>query len=298
MTTQGNRAMIDSILTDVRSSWQAIDDLFGSLGPKDWAQPHGPDWTMADPPFHLAYFDKEILVDGIEKGPDLPREQQHVWRNFRELNEWNVRKFAERSSGQTPQQSVEQMQATREALLNVTSSMTDGDLDRPVFIPICGCGWLNAGMALNVLRAHTWNHATELKLRLGESTPTPSGSCTHNAVGMYQNIFAMFANKEEAAKAKLTAVLEFTGPGGGSWTVRVDQGAITVAEEHAQPADLVMTQSTDTFVKMITGIADPMSLIQSGDIKVQGMEHMPTYGAVFAPPDPDRIIEPMSPPAA
>ena len=65
--------MIDSILTDVRSSWQAIDDLLGSLEPKDWAQPHGPDWTMADPPFHLAYFDKEILVDGIEKGPDLPR---------------------------------------------------------------------------------------------------------------------------------------------------------------------------------------------------------------------------------
>ena len=71
----------------------------------------------------------------------------------------------------------------------------------------------------------------------------------------------------------------------------------SVPEEHAEPADLVMTQSTDTFVKIITGIADPMSLIQSGDINVQGMEHMATYGAVFAPPDPDMDIEPMSPPA-
>ena len=297
MAAQGNRAMIDSILTDVKSSWQAIDDLLGSLGPNDWAQPHGPDWTMADPPFHLAYFDKAIVAEGIQKGPDLPKEQQHVWRNFRELNEWNARKFAERPSSQTPQKNIEQMQATREAILNVTGSMTDGDLDRPVFIPICGCGWLNAGMALQVLRAHTWNHSMEIRLRLERTSPLPSASCTHNALGMYQNIFTMFANKEEAAKAKLTAVLEFTGPGGGSWTVRVDGDAIAVAEEHAEPADLVMTQSTDTYVKMITGMIDPMAAIQSGEIKVQGMEHMATYGAVFAPPDPDMDIEPMSPPA-
>ena len=248
MAAQGNRVMIDGLLTDVRSSWQAIDELFGSLGPNDWGRPHGADWTMADPPYHLAYFDKAVVAEGIQKGPDLPKEQQHVWRNFRGLNEWNARKFAERSSGQTPQRSLEQMQATREAILDVTRSMTDGDLERPVFIPICGCGWPNAGMALYLLNAHTWNHATELKLHLEKTSPTPSASCT-------------------------------------------------VAEEHAQTADLVMTQSPDTFVKMFTGMADPMSLIQSGELKVQGMEHLPTYGSIFPAPDPDRDIDPMSPPA-
>ena len=69
-----------SLLADLDDLWQNLDAIFVSLGSSDWSRQHGPHWTFADVPYHLAYFDREIVAHPIERGPDLPTAEQWAAR--------------------------------------------------------------------------------------------------------------------------------------------------------------------------------------------------------------------------
>ena len=294
MTTAETAPTPQGLLANLENLWAGIDEMLGSLGPNDWSRQHGPDWTFADVPYHLSYFDQELIVTAIDRGPDVPEAEQHVWRDFNELNAWNVEMFARRPAGQTPQQSLEAMQATREALRRVVGPMSDADLDRPIFTPLFGA-WINAGAMLMACGGHTWNHHTELQLRLERTEPQPSAAAVQTSLGFYNTLAPhIMLDREQAASRQLTVVMEYTGPGGGAWPCRVAGGGFTVSEGRAEQPDLVITQSTDTFVKTWIGMADPAALMQSGEIQMQGSpESMEAYGALFQPPDPSKAIPPM-----
>lgn len=297
MVDQGNGSFAGSVLADLENTWGCIDEMLGSFGPNDWARKHGPDWVMSDLPYHLSYFDRDIVVNPIERGPNVSLAEQAVFRTFNQLNDWNARMFAQRPAGQTPQQALEQMHASRYAVRRMLGQMTDGDLNRPAFCPLPGCGWLPAQMLVMAIRSHTWNHANELRLRLERSSPVPSPSATHGALQFYSSFFTMLFDKQAGANATFTSVMDFTGPGGGAWTTRIANGALTQVEERAAGADLVMSMTPETFGKQLVGMADPMSLMQSGEIKVEGMENMGTYAQLFPPLTLDRVFEPMGAPA-
>lgn len=81
--------------------WGCLDGLFAELEPRDWSRKHGPDWVLADLPYHLAYFDRDIIADPIEQGPNLPLEARLSLSSQVEINAWNAQKLAERPAGQT-----------------------------------------------------------------------------------------------------------------------------------------------------------------------------------------------------
>jgi hypothetical protein len=248
----------DALLADLEDLWQKLDALIGSLKPGDWSRRHGKDWTFADVPYHLSYFDRDIVANPIERGPNVPADEQRVLRSTRELDAWNARKFAERPVNQTPEQSVEQMHASHDAIRRIIGKISDADLSRPVFIHLPGCGWLTARFALEACRAHTWSHFLQLRLHMKRDRPVPSLSVTHGALAFYMGFFPMTLNRAQAAKTPFTLVMEFTGLGGGAWTVRVADGACTVREERAPQADLVMMQSPETFLKTLAEMHNPM----------------------------------------
>src|SRR5579859_2698210 len=117
---------------------------------------------------------------------------------------------------------------------------------------------------------------------------------------MYMGFMPMFVNREAEAKMTLTAVLEFTGPGGGAWTIQVANGQTTATEARAAKADLTVTQSPDTFIKTRDKMHNPMLAMLTGKMKVRGFRKMGTFGKLFAPPKPDTVIGASSsgPPAA
>ena len=289
------KTMLSSLMAQIEELWGHFDELFGSLGPDDWSRQHGPDWTFADVPYHLVYFDRDLIAQGIERGPQVPSEEQRVMRTQRELNDWNAAKFAERPAGQTLEQSLEQMRASREALRRVVATMSDADLDRPVWFPLTGCGWLTAQWVLLACIAHNWSEFIQLRYHMNRTTPVPSDGITHAALGLLVGFFPAGLDRAQAAKTRFTTVMEFTGPGGGAWTIRVAEGACTLTEERAAPADLVMSQSPETFELIRVGKLDPMAAMQSGELKVEGMQHMATFGMLFPTPTLDTVIEPMSP---
>ena len=293
MATAASQPTVQGLLGNLENLWQGIDEFLGTLGPDDWTRPHGPDWAFADLPYHLSYFDREIIARAIELGPDIPADEQQVWSSFNDLNAWNDQRFTQRPVGQTPEQSLEQMRASRDEIRRVAGQMGDADLERPTFIPIFE-GWLNAAAVLAACGAHTWNHHTELRLRLDRTSPQPSPAATHSALAFYTTLIPHVSlDRDQAANRQFTTVMEFTGPGSGAWTVRVANGSCNCSEERAGQPDLVLTQSPETFVKTLAGMQDPAAAIESGVIKVQGIENMPTYGGLFPPVDPSQVIPPM-----
>ncbi|MDP6452914.1 MAG: hypothetical protein QF898_06360 [SAR202 cluster bacterium] len=114
--TSSNRAIVDGMLAKFEDVWGVLDQLFGSLGPDDCLRPHGPDWTMADPPYHISYFDRELAAIPIERGTDVPESEQTAWRNLNELNAWNEKMFAQRPDGQIAQWNMDGMRASRDRL--------------------------------------------------------------------------------------------------------------------------------------------------------------------------------------
>ena len=290
-----SNSQIQVLMASIKGLWDNFDELFDSMKPEDWSRMHGADWTFADVPYHVAYFDRNPVVKAIERGPDVPQEDRRVMRTLQELNAWNVDRFAERAAGQTPEQSMQQMRAVRQAMQNLLSTMSDEDLNRPIWFPLPGGGWLTVMFALMGCVAHTWSEFIQLRYHMERATPEPSAEATHATMSVLTGFFPVALDRKQAANTQFTALLEFTGPGGGAWTIRVADGSCTVMEERAGKADLVMTQSPETFELIRQTKLDPMGAIQGGQLKVDGMEHMQTFGALFPPPDIDREIEPMAP---
>jgi hypothetical protein len=280
-----------ALMADLEDLWQKIDAILGSLGPADWSRKHGKDWTFADVPYHMAYFDREVIANGIARGPNMPSDERQALRSVAELNAWNARKFAERAASQTVEQSLAQMRAGRDAIRQAVAGLSDADLERPVWSSLPGGGWQTVRRALEGCTAHTWNHLMELRLRLKRTSPGPQPSQTHRALAFYMTIFPAMCNRAQAAKTRFTSVMEFTGAGGGAWSFYVADGACRVTEGRAPQPDLVLTQSAETFQATMIGAQNPMLAMLSGKIKVRGLRNMATFGKLFPPPRPDSIFE-------
>jgi len=280
-----------ALMADLEDLWQKIDVVLGSLGPADWSRKHGKDWTFADVPYHMAYFDREVIANGIARGPNMRADERQALRSVAELNAWNVRKFAERSASQTVEQSLAQMRAGRDAIRQAVAGLSDADLDRPAWSSLPGGGWQTVRRALEMCTAHTWNHLMELRLRLKRTSPEPQPSQTHRALAFYMNLLPAMCNRAQAANTRFTSVMEFTGPGGGAWSLHVAHGTCCAVEERAPQPDLVLTQSAATFQATMIGAQNPMLAMLTGKIKVRGLRSMATFGKLFPPPKPDTILE-------
>ena len=61
----------------------------------------------------------------------------------------------------------------------------------------------------------------------------------------------------------------FDVDGAGTWTVRVEDGAVAV-DEGAQDADTTISASEDTFRQIVAGEQNPTSAYMTGKLKIRG----------------------------
>jgi len=269
-----------ALLADLEGLWQRFDELVGTLGPDDWSGKHGQDWTFIDVPYHLAYFDLDVIATAITRGLNVPRNEQ-ILRTEAEQDAWNEIKFTQRPTSTTPEQCLEQMWVSRQAIRNAVAGLSEADLDRPVFIPLVGLGWVSIRVALETSYSHTWNHFMQLRFWMKCSTITPEPEQTHRALAYFMASFARNMDREQAAQTRLTTVMEFSSPGGGVWTLQVAGGTCRVSEGMAAYADLVIIQSPETFVRTRTGIETPKLALGMGKIKVHGLWNLVTFEQLF-----------------
>ena len=97
--------------------------------------------------------------------------------------------------------------------------------------------------------------------------------------------------RPEVAKNPFTIGWEFTGPAASSWTMRVAEGACTLAEGRAENPNLRLTMSPETFnIVMIRQAKNPMLAMLRGEMKVKGFSKMGMMKKLFVP-DPDKEIK-------
>jgi DinB family protein len=284
------RARVEARMAQLEEMWAHLDELCAGFGPDDWARRHGPDWTFADVPYHMYYFDQEFIAEAIEKGPNVPDDQRVAMRTMGDVSAWNASWFARRPSDQTPEQSLAQMRASREAIRRAVARLSDADLGRPVWFSLVSTrGWRTVEFALWVCLIHTWMEFMELRLHAQRDMPVPSPEITHIAVDGYTRLLRIFLNQEQAAKTALTAVREITGPGGGAWTIRVADGACTITEGRPAEADLVVSQSPEAYVKAPL----PIVVMKNREGQVSNWELLAIFSQLFPPPPPEKVIEPL-----
>jgi hypothetical protein len=218
-----------ALLADLEELWQRFDEVVGTLGPDDWSGKHGQHWTFPDVPYHLAYFDLEVIVTAIKGGLKVQTLEQFLCTET-EQDAWKEITFTQRPPATAPEQCLEQMWASRQAIRNAVADLGEADLERPVFLPLVGLGWVSVRVALETCYSHTWNHLMQLRFWMKCTTLMPGPAQTQRALSYFLASFARNLNREQAAQTHLTAVMAFSGLDGGVWTLHVARGSCHLIE--------------------------------------------------------------------
>jgi putative sterol carrier protein len=88
-----------------------------------------------------------------------------------------------------------------------------------------------------------------------------------NARQFFESLEARAADSSKAAGMNASYLFDIDGA--GKWTVRVENGKISVGEGE-QPADTTISASEDTFVKIVNGDQNATTAFMTGKVKVSG----------------------------
>lgn len=284
MTTlrEASAAQLRAAIEDL---YARSDEVLAGLDASGWRRAHGKQWTMADVPYHLAYFERELVIAGIERGESLPPEAQFLLSTPREIDAWNDSMLSLRPRGQSGPEALEELRAVRARMRELTASMGDADLALPFWTPLAGIGWRDRRYALASAIIHNWSEHMQLLIRLERGQPLPEPETTHLALdGMVRHL-PMGITREVARPFR--ARLEFTGAGGGSWLLHAHDFACDVTEDATSAADLVLTMTPRTWVRLWNRMTNPLALVLSGRLRVSGYSRLATFGRIFGPPSPN-----------
>ena len=265
--------------TELNDIWSKFDSLYASLQPGAWDRKFGKDWTFADQPFHMSFID-DMVAHNISAGDSIPEVERVLANDEASLRSWNAERLATRPAGQTGPQSLDQWKKSRQTILDAVSRFTEADLNRKAWMPIF-MGWADARGLLSFSLAHAVGEYWELMTRLKKHGPLPTAKDIKFRFDMVMGVMPLLMKKEAAKGVTLTAVMTFTGPGGGSWTLNIKDGECQVSEGRAAKRDLEMTTDFSGFEKMGRKMANPMIMMLTRQVKVSGMGKMGTFGKIF-----------------
>jgi hypothetical protein len=280
MTT---RTELDALMARVKEMWAHQDTLFRIIGEtQQWDHKHGTEWTFADVPYHLAYCNRDLVSRPIKLGRDVPVEERVSIATMDELNEWNALEFAARPAVQTAEESLAELRTSWAEIRNIITEWTDADLERPWWMPFMGGMWLTVRDGLQWTLGHDWSEFMQLRIHLGRSEPVPNPEITTQFLGMvFGGQYPQMLDVEAAQGREFRAVMTFSDPGVSSFTIEVSEGAVNVRPGEVKQADLVISQSAESFEKTRSGIRPLADGIQKGEVQVNDMESLATFGELF-----------------
>jgi putative sterol carrier protein len=88
-----------------------------------------------------------------------------------------------------------------------------------------------------------------------------------NAREFFETLEARSGDSSKAAGLNATYLFDISGA--GKWTVRVENGKVSVQEGEGE-ADTTISASDETFVKIVNGEQNPSSAFMTGKLKVSG----------------------------
>lgn len=273
-----------SVLRRAESIWGSVDDLFDRFDARQWAEPHGEHWVFADVPYHLGYFDREMIADHI--GNDTDPEGPAVFRTIGDVDSWNDRHFDARRDPSVDG-ALDRMREGRAAVLDAVASAGD---DTTAFLPLPGIGATTIDGALATLVMHTWNHFVEARIRSGIDVRADP-EVTSLAIRSNLGFMPVGLNRRAATSTDLSICFEVRGI--GAFGVEVSDGDCQVTSERpARPQLTLRFPDEGAFASVFNGIGNPMLMTMNGKLRVKGLSRLPTFARLFPPPTPDTVLGP------
>jgi hypothetical protein len=266
---------ISQTLTDLETIWTALDSFYERFTPQDWARKHGQDWTFADMPYHLAYFN-QMVINNIRND-----EGQQSKLTLQELNVWNDAHFADRPASQAGSNVLAYLHETQAALRQLT---TQHPPETPVFLPlIIVGGWRTLTFALEYLLDHTWLHFTESHLRYTQSLPDLPASLVTRALNFSMMAAAGALQPEDLVGVNLVTILQLTGEGRGTWTFTMRDGKCQVEAGSTAHADAEITTDIATYLKTsVHNMQAPILALLMGKTRIKGLAGGQQFQKIFA----------------
>jgi hypothetical protein len=277
------RTELDALMAQVEEMWGHQYTLLRIIDETNqWNNKHGQEWTFADVPYHLAYCNRDLVFRPMKFGRDLSVEERVIISTIDDLNEWNELEFAERPTGQTAEESLSELRASWDEIRDIVAKWVDTDLERPWWMPFMGGMWLTVRDGLLWTLSHDWSEFVQLRVHMGRSEPVPSPQITTHFLGMViVGQFPLMLDVEAAQGREFCAVMAFTDPGVSSFVIEVADGQASVRPGEVEEADLVITQSAESFEKTRSGIQTLSEAIQEGAVWVNDMASLATFGELF-----------------
>ena len=247
------RAQLNELMRLQEDMWTLIDTVFTNVAAADaWDRKHGADWILADVPYHLAYVDRDLIARPLEFGEEMPPEEQI---KILDLGSWNEAEFAKRPQNQTPAESVTEMKATWDDIRRIVAGFTDADLERMMWQPLVGMGWIPFSVSLSICRNHEYSEFLQARIHLGDTEPVPSVELTDGYLAsMTGSILQFFVDQDAAADKEIVAAFNFTDAGVSPKSIRVINGIFFAEPDISADAELVLKLDSVTFEKRLRQI--------------------------------------------
>jgi putative sterol carrier protein len=75
---------------------------------------------------------------------------------------------------------------------------------------------------------------------------------------------------DESRTAGMNNTYRFEVDGAGSWTVDVQNGKVSVAQDGDAEPDVTISSSEETFLKLVQGEQNPTTAYMTGKLKIKG----------------------------
>jgi len=268
-------------LSDLETIWSVLDSFYARFSLQDWSRKHGKEWTFADMPFHVAYFN-QMVINGIKNDDG---EQSKL--TLQELNIWNDAHFVDRPASQAGSNVLAYLHETQSALRQLAVQHPP---EMPVFLPlIIVGGWRTLTFALEYLLDHTWLHFTESHLRYDQRLPDLPASMVYRVLNFSMEMARGALRSEDLMGVNLVTTLRLTGDGGGAWTFTMRDGKCQVEEKAVTHADAEITTDIATYLKTsVHNMQSPILALLMGKTKIKGMAGSQQFQKIFAT-TPSRI---------
>ena len=268
-------------LARLENLWESVDELFGSFDESQWARPHGADWTFADVPFHLGYFDAEAIAGPIAADGSAVEPMNSV----EDVDRWNDDRMANRPAAGVAS-ALEQMEHGRAAIRAAVAGAAPG---QEVVAPLAGVRPLPVASVLTHGLAHTWSHLNEAAYR-SQSAVRASPEVSAVAVESTLVFMTILLDRDAASESSLT--IGFDVGAIGSYTLAIADGDGHVSESDGSPVDLRFRFGDEqAFSRMFSGVSNLGRLLLTRAVRIKGYSKLRLFGTLLPPPDRSQVIE-------
>lgn len=281
-----SQAVSSSVLPFQETLWSVTNTFFQPFTASDWARKHGRDWTFADVPYHLTYFN-HLIADAIEQGEHADDRDEIT--TLAQLNAFNNAQFTRRYPDESGPRALADMERSQGRLRAAFQKAGEAAC---AHLPILRVrGWRTDAFALEYNAYHTWLHLTEAHLRYTDQLPGIPPDTMRRALNFHMDLTAGAVSTHHA-KRPFTWLLELGGDGGGAWMFHVGEGLVRVDREARGNPDLVMRTDIASYLEMSDyNMANPLLLLAQRRVQVKGISKLRRLSQLLAV-DVDQVWEP------